>query len=82
MIFKRERIQVQNEYFVHFKTIELKGKEHFSAISMEFYFKNAKGSAKRETILFAKSDQIFEYNFDLDTTRLLYKFKAQLNRQP
>ena len=41
----------------------LKDIEIFSFVSMDFFFKIKEGQLEKDTIIFAKKDQIFELNF-------------------
>ena len=68
--------------YVPYKTIDLKNHKIFEEkISMQFWFKNSKGS-KREACFFAMFDQIIEFNFEKETYSTFYQFKQPLSRQP
>ena len=50
---------------------------------IQFYFKNdPKSKSKKDTIIFAKNDCIFELNFDNQKITTLYTFKEPLSKQP
>lgn len=61
--------------------VVLKDLEIFKNVSMNFHFKNAKGT-RRDSVIFAKIDQIFEINFETKQVNTLYAFKQQLLCQP
>jgi hypothetical protein len=53
----------------------------FKQVSMQFQFVNQK-SKERDSILFAKIDQLFTLNFNTGEVKMLYKFKQVFQRQP
>ena len=53
----------------------------FTQVSMNFHFK-AKPGMHRDTILFAKIDQVFSINFETEEINTIYTFKQKLLRQP
>lgn len=56
---------------------------YFNNVSMKFYFKNPTTKSKRyNTIIFAKREEIFEFNVESETCTMFYRFETPLNHQP
>lgn len=68
--------------FVKHSHIKLKELNIFEkGICVNFHFKIQQGT-KREKLIFCKSDLIFTLDFNTSEIEIVYKFHAQLNRQP
>ena len=52
----------------------------FKQVSMQFYFVN-RTTKERDSILFAKIDQIFKLNFYTGVTEMVYKFQQTFQMQ-
>ena len=65
---------VRDSFDLH-KRLILYTREEFKQVSMQYYFVNSdsKGT-QRDSILFAKIDQIFTLNFETDQVTTIYKF--------
>ena len=65
--------------FTHYKRILLKDIEYFKDVSMKFFFKNRKHEfQKYDTILFAKKEDIFEFNFETEEFKVIYSYENAL----
>jgi hypothetical protein len=50
---------------------------------MKFFFKNKPHEfSKYHTILFAKKEEIFEFNFETEEFKKIYSYEVSLNNQP
>jgi hypothetical protein len=52
----------------------------FNKVCMSFYFKHSSGDP--DTIIFTKFDQLFEFNFETEVIKTIYKFEVSLFSQP
>jgi hypothetical protein len=63
--------------FVLLKKVILKDISLFKKVSMEFFFKkdDQEPNSRIDTIIFAKTDQIFEFNFVTEEITTIIRFK-------
>jgi hypothetical protein len=82
-IFKREanKNPSKKDEFKFFNKTILKDIPIFKQVSMQFQFVNS-SSKDRDSILFAKIDQLFTLNFNTGEVSMLYKFKQVFAMQP
>ena len=78
-VYKRDRIG--DKVFEFYKNVKLIGNPLFDLACVRFMFKDAPG-LERDTLLFAKMDKIFEFNFNKGTDRTVYAFKEPIDLQP
>jgi len=74
-VFKRKpsgKPGVRDSFEFH-KRVVLKDMPLFKQVSMQFYFVNNSGK-ERNSIMFAKIDQIFHLNFDTEEITTIYKY--------
>jgi len=85
VIFKVQRSKKddKSECFVFHKRIWVKDIPYFKNVSMQFHFRSPSSrSGKYDTILFAKQEEIFEFNFETEECKMFYTFGTPLGQQP
>lgn len=78
MVYKIQRNK-DGEMFEEVKKIKIFDNPVFHKVCMNFHFQ-VKTGFERDSIIFAKKDQIFAFNFMTEEVTTIYKFKQELNK--
>ena len=72
----------KSDCFVFHKRIWVKDIPYFKNVSIKYFFKNPTSKkGKYTTIIFAKQEEIFEFNFETEEITCFYRFETPLNMQ-
>mmetsp|Transcript_2678 Transcript_2678/g.4195 ORF Transcript_2678/g.4195 Transcript_2678/m.4195 type:complete len:267 (-) Transcript_2678:214-1014(-) len=84
-IFEREASndlgRHSKDTFSLLKRVVLKDLPIFKQVSLNFHFKLT-GNVKKDTLIFAKIDCLFELNFETEQVTTIFKFDSPFRRQP
>ena len=71
---------VEPDLFVFDRKFVLKDMDGFERFSMQFYFKISKTDQDLTTLIFAKKDKIFEFNYETVEIRDVCVYDEKMNR--
>ena len=81
-IFIREQVSwSKTDRFFFLTRVVIKDMKEFDNICMVYHFKKT-NSLFRDTLIFARKERIFCFNFITKQVQTLYKFEVALNMQP
>jgi hypothetical protein len=81
-IFIRDSVPwSETDRFFFFKRVVIKDIKEFDGITMDFHFKQSQ-SFYRDTLIFARKERIFLFDFVTMRIKTLYKFITPLKTQP
>lgn len=83
MKIKKTTREDKTSCFQEYKRVILKDIQYFKDVSMKYFFKNKPHEfSNYDTILFAKKEEIFEFNFETEQFKIIYRYEVSLNNQP
>lgn len=76
------KMNLETEKYELHKRCVLKENPAFSQVCMQFFFVNNDETVERDSIIFARINQIFSFNFQTETVSSVFIYSEPLEIQP